>query len=264
MTSNAVAGPNDALRAVRIGLRMSQDDLAKALRRVGDELREPNDASKRLVQRWESGVSRSPRPLYARALEYLTGRTIEELGFTLPVPMARVHNDGAGGHDMEPEGLTGTHGVGPAVPGPQMKTQSAGRSYAGVWLSRYEYFSSGRESAHEGKHYVILVQHGNRITGRSLPGASSNDNSPLTLDLTLDQNVITGSWTEQTASNGYYQGARYHGALQLLAEPTGRRLAGKWVGFGKDFDVNTGPWELRLMDTSTSKATLEQYSRIPE
>jgi len=34
---------------------------------------------------------------------------------------------------------------------------------------------------------------------------------------------------------------RYFGALQMLVEPTGRRMAGKWVGFGKEFDGNTGP-----------------------
>lgn len=62
----------------------------------------------------------------------------------------------------------------------------------------------------------------------------------------------------------YYNGARYHGAIQLLVEPTGRRMAGKWVGFGKDFDVNTGPWEQRLVDRSTSKATLRRYSQPPE
>jgi hypothetical protein len=50
----------------------------------------------------------------------------------------------------------------------------------------------------------------------------------------------------------------------MLAEPTGRRMAGKWVGFGKDFDVNTGPWELRLLDTSTDKGTLASYNRPPE
>ncbi|MEV7423204.1 hypothetical protein [Streptomyces sp. NPDC091212] len=33
---------------------------------------------------------------------------------------------------------------------------------------------------------------------------------------------------------------------------------------GKDFDVNTGPWEMRLMDPSTNKATVERYSRPPE
>ena len=63
--------------------------------------------------------------------------------------------------------------------------------------------------------------------------------------------------------DGYYRGARYHGAIQLLVEPTGRRLAGKWVGFGKQMDVNTGPWELTFQDASTSKATLARYDQPP-
>ncbi|MEU9145749.1 helix-turn-helix transcriptional regulator [Streptomyces sp. NPDC048349] len=258
MTTTAVV-PNDVLRAVRIGLRMSQDDFAKAIRRAGVELGEPNEASKRLVQRWESGTSKTPRGVYARALERVTGRPVEALGFTLPVPMARVRADGKGGHDMD----AGADGVTSAAATPQA-AQLAAETYSGVWLSRYEFFSSSRNVTHEGKHYVVIVQHGNRLTAQSLPGASSNPDSPLTLDLTVDRNVVTGSWVEQTASDGYYNGARYHGAVQMLVEPTGRRMAGKWVGFGKDFDVNTGPWELRLVDRSTSKAALEQYSRPPE
>lgn len=252
--------PNDVLRAVRIGLRMSQDDLAKALRRAGDELGEPNDASKRLVQRWEAGISRAPRPVYARALQHVTGRPVESLGFALPVPMARVHADGKGGHDMD----HGSEGIAEAAGAPEAAAHTTPVNYSGIWLSRYEYYSSGREQTYEGKHYVVVLQHGTRLTGQSLPGASKNPDSPLTLDFTLDRSVVTGTWTEQTAQDGYYQGARYHGAVQMLIEPTGRRMAGKWVGFGKDFDVNTGPWELRLMDTSTSKATLERYSRPPE
>ncbi|MER5547541.1 helix-turn-helix transcriptional regulator [Streptomyces sp. NPDC002589] len=252
--------PNDVLRAVRLGLRMSQDDLAKALRKAGQELGEPNDASKRLVQRWESGISRSPRPVYARALEKVTGRPLEALGFTLPVPMARVHPDGAGGHDMD-AGVTGPAGDSVSR---ETSTELVSQNYSGVWLSRYEFYSSGRDQAFEAKHHVVVVQHGSRLTAQSLPGASTNPDSPLTLDLNVDGNVVTGTWTEQTASHGYYQGARYFGAVQMLIEPTGRRMAGKWVGFGKDFDINTGPWELRLLDTSTSKAALESYSRLPE
>ncbi|MFE2292735.1 helix-turn-helix domain-containing protein [Streptomyces sp. NPDC059452] len=255
MTTTAVA-PNDVLRAVRIGLRLSQDDFAKALRRAGVELGEPNEASKRLVQRWESGTSRTPRGVYARALERVTGRPVEALGFTLPVPMARIQADGEGGHDME-TAATG-------APSAAVGTQKAEETFSGVWLSRYEFFSSGRASSYEGKHYVVIVQHGNRLTVQSLPGASSNPDSPLALDLTVDRNVVTGTWVEQTAADGYYNGARYHGAVQLLIEPTGRRMAGKWVGFGKDFDVNTGPWELRLVDRSTSKAALERYRQPPE
>lgn len=255
MTTTAVV-PNDVLRAVRIGLRLSQDDFAKALRRAGVELGEPNEASKRLVQRWEAGTSKTPRGVYARALERVTGRPVEALGFALPVPIARVHADGKGGHDME----TGATGVASAAVG----AQPGEETFSGVWLSRYEFFSSSRGDSYEGKHYVVIVQHGNRLTVQSLPGASSNPDSPLTLDLTVARNVVTGTWVEQTAADGYYNGARYHGAIQLLVEPTGRRMAGKWVGFGKDFDVNTGPWELRLVDRSTSKAALERCSQPPE
>ncbi|OEU88093.1 DNA-binding protein [Streptomyces abyssalis] len=258
--TTAQEAPNDTLRAVRIGMRLSQDGLARELRRAGDVAGDPNDASKRLVQRWESGVSTWPRPVYARALQRVTGLPVESLGFILPVPMARVRSDGSGGHDME----HGTNGVTAAVGTPRPAPGTATENYSGVWLSRYEFFSSGRDSTFKGAHHVVLLQHGNKLTGRSLDGASLNPGSPLSLDLTIDRNVVTGTWVEQTADDGYYAGARYHGAVQLLVEPTGRRMAGKWVGFGKDFDVNTGPWELVFQEASTGQETLEKYSRPPE
>jgi hypothetical protein len=76
--------------------------------------------------------------------------------------------------------------------------------------------------------------------------------------------VVTGTWTEKAAAEGYYAGARYHGAIQMLIEPTGRRMVGKWIGFGKEFDVNTGPWTLSFVDAGTGKAALERYARPPE
>ncbi|MEU6476291.1 XRE family transcriptional regulator [Streptomyces sp. NPDC047017] len=254
-----MATPNGALRAVRMGLLMSQDDFARAIRRAGDQAGAPNDASKRLVQRWESGTTAAPRPVYARALEAVTGLPIESLGFPAPV-LVRISEDGHGGHDLQdsPVGVP----AGGGAPSPQAAPRG---NYSGVWLSTYEFISSGRgNQVFPGKHHVVLLQHGNRLTGRSLPNASLNPNSALTLDLQVEGGAVTGTWTEQTATDGYYRGARYFGALQLLAEPTGRRMAGKWVGFGKEFDVNTGPWELRLMDPSTAKATLASYDRPPE
>lgn len=249
---------NDVLRAVRINMRLSQDELARRLRDEGARRGEPNDASKRLVQRWESGQVGYPRPVYARALEAVTGLPVEQLGFTTPVP--RAHSDGRGGHDMDLGGGIADVSAGEPVSRPARSVEN----YTGIWLSRYEYYSSGRDGTFTGAHYVVLVQHGNRIAGRSLPDSSSNPDSPLTLDLEVDRNVVTGTWTERTAADGYYQGARYHGAIQLLVEPTGRRMAGKWVGFGKEFDVNTGPWELVFTDASTSKATMERYSHPPD
>ncbi len=251
-----MATPNSALRATRMGLLMSQDDFARALREAGRRAGEPNDASKRLVQRWEAGISISPRPAYARALETITGLPIEALGFAPAVPQARVSDVGKGGHDLEnpATGTAAAHGM-PA-------TQPALRgNHSGVWLSRYEYVSSSRgNQVFTGLHYVVILQHANRLTVRSLPGSSD---SPLTMDLTVDGNVITGTWVEQTAEEGHYRGARYHGAIQLLGEPTGRRLTGKWVGFGSEMDVNTGPWELIFQDASTNKATMDAYNHPP-
>ncbi|WP_030899178.1 hypothetical protein [Streptomyces sp. NRRL F-5126] len=246
--------PNTSLRAVRMGMMMSQDDFARAVRDVGTRAGQPNDANKRLVQRWESGTTTAPRPVYARALEAVTGLPIEALGFSM-VPTARVSDDGQGGHDMEerPAGATA-----PASGGPKRDPRA---THSGVWLSRYEYFSSGRDAAFTGLHYVVLLQHGHRLSVRSLPGSSG---SPLTMDMELDGHVVTGTWTEQTAPEGYYRGARYHGAIQLLVEPTGRRMRGKWVGFGKEFDINTGPWELVFHDASTARATLDSYNRPPD
>lgn len=232
---------------------MSLDDFARAVRDAGTRAGQPNEANKRLIQRWESGETTAPRPVYARALESVTGLPIESLGFTA-VPVARISGDGHGGHDMQPAAslISAT---------PQGDLQPGRRNHSGVWLSRYEYFSSGRDGEFVGQHYVVLLQHGNRLTARSLPGSSD---SPLTMDLEIDGHVATGTWTEQTATDGYYRGARYHGAVQLLVEPTGRRMTGKWVGFGKEFDVNTGPWQLVFQDASTTKATLAAYNKRPE
>lgn len=246
--------PNATLRAVRMGMLLSQDDFARAIRNAGERVGHPNDASKRLVQRWESGTIAAPRPVYARALETVTGLPIESLGFNALMSVVRVSDDGQGGHDVESSAGTPASGDAPT-------TQPAtARNLSGVWLSRYEYYSSGRSDTFVGLHYVVMLQHGNRLTARSLPGSSD---SPLTMDLTVDGSVVTGTWVEQTASDGYYLGARYHGAIQMLVEPTGRRIAGKWVGFGKDMDVNSGPWELVFKDASTNQATLGQYNRRP-
>lgn len=66
-----------------------------------------------------------------------------------------------------------------------------------------------------------------RLTVRSLPGSAA---SSLSMDLTADGAVVTGTWVEQTDHAGYYRGARYHGAIQLPVEPTGRRMAGNGSG----------------------------------
>jgi transcriptional regulator with XRE-family HTH domain len=245
--------PNIQLAAARKRLALSQDDFARAIRAAGLRNGDPNSASKRLVQQWESGSTVMPSPLYIRALQAVTGLPIEQLGF--PSGAARVVvDDGRGGHDLE---------VRPPAPLTADAPQTTD-GFNGVWLSQYEYFSSGRDQAFQQFHHAIVLQHGDRLTVRSLPDSAHPGKSTMEMDLTVDGSVVTGTWVEQTSTDNYYRGARYHGAIQLLAEPTRRRLTGKWVGFGKSGETNTGPWTLSFLDASTSVATLDRYNRPPE
>ncbi|GAA5045456.1 hypothetical protein GCM10023318_09840 [Nocardia callitridis] len=228
---------------------MSQDDLARALRDAGCV-----SATKRLVQRWESGTTTHPRPTHARALERVMGLPIETLGFGTVMAGRALGGEDDGSHEVESE-------IG-AVAAVHVRGLPRGTgSYSGIWVSRYEYYSSGREATFKAAHYVVILQHDDRLTVRSLPGSAP---SSLQMDLSLEGNVATGTWHEHTAPEGYYRGAHYHGAIQLLIELTGRRMAGKWVGFGKGFNVNVGPWELVLQDPSTSKSAVDAYNRPVE
>jgi len=111
----------------------------------------------------------------------------------------------------------------------------------GIWLSRYRYPSSSRAAELEGQHYVRIFRKGRFLIAESLPKINA---SYLLMRLALDDNVIAGSWQEETNPDGYYKGAIYHGAIQLLLDEARNRMHGQWVGFGKDKEVNVGPWEL--------------------
>jgi transcriptional regulator with XRE-family HTH domain len=236
--------PNTALRQARLALRLSQDEMAVAIRDAGQRLGAPNGCNKRLVQRWEAGQVTLPRAVYIRALEYVTGKPVASLGF----------DSAAERYGLDPDEAM-TTGSGPWIPVADPKAQSG--PLTGIWLSSYDYESTGRGATYTGHHYVALIQHGARLQVRSTPASRSR----LLMDLTANGQVLTGTWTEETSQVGYYRGAVYHGAIQLLLEPTSRKMTGKWVGFGRDFDLNTGPWSLELLTSSVTGETLDEYSR---
>jgi hypothetical protein len=128
--------------------------------------------------------------------------------------------------------------------------------FSGIWHSRYLYPSTGRKGEFVGEHYVVLRQSGNRLIGQSLPHRTG---SRLRLELALDIPVATGTWRETTSQNGYYKGAVYHGTLQLVIYPGGRRMCGMWLGFGRDFTINSGQWELVWQDSSTATTAQRAY-----
>lgn len=131
---------------------------------------------------------------------------------------------------------------------------------SGIWRSEYTYTSTKRGEVRR-RHHVIVREVGNRLHCESLPG--SND-SPIFLDFTRDGPALTGTWTERTAIEGHYRGAVYHGALQLLVDLTGRRAEGKWVGFDKSFQVDSGPWKLSFETPDTSRRAVTRFNRPPQ
>lgn len=236
-----MTAPNTRLRAVRLSLRMSRSELARAVRAAGERAGEPNNCSEKAVQRWESGVE--PRGAYLRALEMATGQPAEQLGFKA---------DERYGLDKNALGMRGETWL------PEPGERTAAAPLNGIWRSRYEYPSSGRGAWFHNAHYVLLIQQGDRLQVRSLPGTSAGR---LLMDLTVNGQIVTGTWTEETSPAGYYRGAVYHGAVQMFLDPTGRRMSGKWVGFGRDFDMNDGPWALELVTSDTSPESQEAYNR---
>ncbi|MGI8817087.1 MAG: hypothetical protein ACR2G2_17885 [Pseudonocardia sp.] len=139
---------------------------------------------------------------------------------------------------------------------PEVVSSAEGQPLTGIWRSRYVYRSSARKATFEGKHYVVLRHRSGRIIGQSLPHPLD---SRLRLELSVTGSIATGTWSERTSPTGYYAGATYHGTLQLLVDPMSRSMTGKWLGFGKDFKVNTGEWELTWVDSSTSKRSMREY-----
>lgn len=110
----------------------------------------------------------------------------------------------------------------------------------GVWVSRYSFFSTGRDQDVEGVHRIALMSDVDRLTGVSDPTPTGS----VELDLIVGGTIVTGTWTERTAADGYYRGAVYRGVLQLVLDPTGRSMAGRWLGADKTLTVNSGPWTL--------------------
>ncbi len=106
----------------------------------------------------------------------------------------------------------------------------------------------------------MVLQRGGRLMVRSLPASESQ----LSMDLSVNGQVVTGTWTEQTRGDGYYRGAVYHGALQMLEQDEGQQFVGRWVGFGKEGEINEGAWSLTLLDEHVGAEAISRWNRVPE
>src|SRR5690606_368647 len=164
--------------------------------------------------------------------EVVTGMPVQSLGLNLD-----VRPDGTGGHDVR---------VVDPPPASATAPRPAPGSYGGIWLSSYGYYSGRRERAYEGRHFVLLTQAGPRLLVRSIQTPELPGNR-LSMDLDVDGTIVTGTWREETRTDGYYRGAVYHGAVQMIISPTGGERGGGWVGFGGQAQVNSVPWRVGIV-----------------
>lgn len=113
------------------------------------------------------------------------------------------------------------------------------KDFSGIWRSDYTYHNSDLNEDRLSQHYVRMYPKGNELIVESVPGLNE---SYMLARFSIDGNVATGSWQEVTDPNGDYKGIIYHGAAQLIITDDQKKLKGKWVGFGKNMEVKTGPW----------------------
>jgi hypothetical protein len=111
--------------------------------------------------------------------------------------------------------------------------------FSGIWRSDYTYHSSDRDEDLLSQHYVRMYPKGNELIVESVPNVNE---SYMLARFTVDNNVLTGSWQDVTDPKGDYKGSIYYGAAQLMLTDD-KKLTGKWVGFGKNNEVKTGPWQ---------------------
>lgn len=226
---------------------LTQAELARKIQVAGDDLGDPNGCTREMVQKWESGRVRRPQPRYLLALENVLGQPAANLGFDADIK-----------YGMDRARTISEAGLDAAFPLPEPGADLG--SLSGIWLSAYTYRSSGRDATYTGRHYVMVMQRGARLTIRSLPNSASR----LSMDMSVNGRVVTGTWTEQTQGDGYYRGAVYHGGLQLIQSEDSRHLPGSWVGYGKEGEVNTGAWSLTLVDERVDADAVERWNRPAE
>lgn len=233
--------PNQLLADARRMAHLSQDGLAREIRLAGWRHGDPNGCTREMVHRWEAGSVRRPHPRYLLLLENVLGQPAGNLGFDADLR-----------HGMDRAQALAEAGLDQVFPLPE--TPAPG-GMSGIWRSSYSFTSSGRHAGFTSRHFVLVLQYGARLMVRSLQRQAS----AVSMDLSVNGRVITGTWAERTRGEGYYRGAVYTGAVQMLETRPGEAMSGRWVGFGKEGEINDGPWSLDLIEASATPEAAERW-----
>jgi len=225
---------------------LSQDTLARKIREAGPRYGYPNGCNRATIHRWLDGAK--PQPHYVLLLEATLGTPAADLGIAYET------------YDMDRDQMLIEAGLDTLMPEPDEDIGVVYGPLTGVWLSEYSYPSSSRQKTYTSRHYVLILQRGQGLVVRSLP----EQESTLSLDLTVNGKMTKGNWTEITSKGGYYAGSVYDGTIQMEIGPAGDRMTGKWLGFGRDpGEINDGPWKFTRVDDKYDRETRRKWDVAP-
>ena len=136
---------------------------------------------------------------------------------------------------------------------------STAYNFSGTWTNTHWYPDATDSGEENCVHRMTAYQRGDKLV---LENESEAETPHMTINLTIDGNLATGTWAETTDAEGDYEGITYSGAMQLLVSDEGRRMEGKWVGVGRHKQddgsyeprIYTGRW---LMERAAGENDLE-------
>lgn len=137
----------------------------------------------------------------------------------------------------------------------------ANTDFSGIWLSSYSFHNDARNFDGRSEHYVRIFKNGDDLVVESVPGLNA---AYVILRLHVAGNLATGSWQEETAPEGYFKGAIYSGALQLLIADDKKSMKGKWVAFTSSGGVKSNDWELTYIDEKLPEDTAPIQTERPD
>jgi len=123
------------------------------------------------------------------------------------------------------------------------------KQLSGFWRSEYTYKSSDHHEERKSIQYVRLLP---KDHGFVMETVKKVNEAYMLARFSLDGSVATCSWQQSTSPKGDYKGTLYHGAGQLIISDDAKHMSGKWVGFGKNMEVKTGPWEFTYLGDDAS------------
>ena len=125
----------------------------------------------------------------------------------------------------------------------------------GIWRCRYWFPSNTHPGEDISEYRVRIERTGDGFVLHSLP---NEEGAYMQAHLTVESNLATGTWLEDTAPNGEFKGMVYSGVFQLIIDEDMKHMIGSWVGVGRGGGtpkIYDGRWEIDYLGENEAALT---------